>query len=262
MTDDIVIHAGTIGGSFGGDGCTIKAVKVVSFTLRKGQTVSQVGESGSGKSVTARAVMRLLSKGASVSPRTEVPYAGRNMAPLLPAEMRALRGKRLSMIFHEPTPSLNPVHTIGKRIAEAMRIHNRMSKADAKVRTLTLFKDVRIPDPKARLNQYPNQLPGGQRQHLATAPESEFIQLNGATFALDLSVRARIIGLLRKLQRNKGPSYLFVSHDLKGVRTLCHRVIVMQHGSTFEQGPVGVALNTPTTYNTRRPVKAAFEIAA
>ncbi|MFN3280858.1 MAG: ATP-binding cassette domain-containing protein, partial [Tabrizicola sp.] len=222
MTDDIVIDARNIGVSFKVDGGMIEAVRDVSFTLRRGQTIALVGESGSGKSVTARAIMRLLSKRAIVSPQTEILYAGRNMARLSPAEMRALRGNRLSMIFQEPMSSLNPVYTIGSQIAEVLRIHNRMSKAEARDRALALLKDVQIPDPEARLNQYPHQLSGGQRQRvmiaMALANKPDVLIADEPTTALDVTVQAEILNLIRDLKDRTGLAVILITHDLTVVR--------------------------------------------
>ena len=256
MTDDIVIDARNIGVSFKVDGGTIEAVKDVSFTLRKGQTVALVGESGSGKSVTARAIMRLLSKRAIVSPRTEILYAGRNMARLSPAEMRALRGNRLSMIFQEPMSSLNPVYTIGNQIAEVLRIHNRMSKAEAKDRALALLKDVQIPDPEARLNQYPHQLSGGQRQRvmiaMALANNPDVLIADEPTTALDVTVQAEILNLIKDLKDRTGLAVILITHDLTVVRQFADHVHVMQHGVVREEGPTETLFTNPQHPYTRR----------
>ena len=169
MTQDFVIQAKNIGVSFKVDGGTIEAVRDVSFTLLKGQTIALVGESGSGKSVTARAIMRLLSKRAVVSERTEILYGGKNMARLADAEMRRLRGNRLTMIFQEPMSSLNPVYTVGAQIAEILRIHQKITRKAALARAVELLREVQIPDPESRVNQYPHQLSGGQRQRVMIA---------------------------------------------------------------------------------------------
>jgi peptide/nickel transport system ATP-binding protein len=262
---DLVIDARNIGVNFKVLGGVIEAVRDVPFRLSKGQTIALVGESGSGKSVTARALMRLLTKRAMVSPKTEILFDGRDVAKLSPNEMQLLRGNRMSMIFQEPMSSLNPVYRVGSQISEVLRLHNKITKADAWKRLIELLREVQIPDPEARINQYPHQLSGGQRQRLAIARaialEPEFILLDEPTSALDLSVQAQIIDLLRKLQADKGLSYLFISHDLKVVRALCHRVIVMQNGQIVEQGPVQQVLENPATDYTRRLVRAAFEIA-
>jgi peptide/nickel transport system ATP-binding protein len=253
---DIVIEARNIGVTFQVDGGTIEAVKDVSFTLRKGQTIALVGESGSGKSVTARAVMRLLSKRARVNPQTEILYAGRNMAQLSPREMRALRGNRLSMIFQEPMSSLNPVYTIGNQIAEVLRIHNRMTKAEAKAKALALLKDVQIPEPEARLNQYPHQLSGGQRQRvmiaMALANNPDVLIADEPTTALDVTVQAEILNLIKALKERTGLAVILITHDLTVVRQFADHVYVMQHGEVREAGPTETIFSQPSHPYTRR----------
>ena len=186
------------------DGGVIEAVSDVSFTLHKGQTIALVGESGSGKSVTARAVMRLLSKRGRVSPETEIIYDGQNMARLSDAEMRRLRGNRLTMIFQEPMSSLNPVYTIGTQIAEVLRIHQKLSKKDALARAVSLLAEVQIPDPEARVHQYPHQLSGGQRQRvmiaMALANNPDVLIADEPTTALDVTVQAEILNLIKALK--------------------------------------------------------------
>jgi peptide/nickel transport system ATP-binding protein len=256
MTNTIVIEARKIGVTFKVDGGAIEAVKDVSFTLRKGQTIALVGESGSGKSVTARALMRLLSKRATVNPDTEILYSGRNMAALSPAEMRQLRGNRLSMIFQEPMSSLNPVYTIGNQIAEVLRIHNKLSKPEAKAKALALLKDVQIPDPEARLNQYPHQLSGGQRQRvmiaMALANNPDVLIADEPTTALDVTVQAEILNLINELKNRTGLAVILITHDLTVVRQFADHVYVMQHGEVREEGPTEAIFTNPQHSYTRR----------
>jgi peptide/nickel transport system ATP-binding protein len=254
--NDIAIQARNIGVTFKVDGGEIEAVKDVSFTLHKGQTIALVGESGSGKSVTARAIMRLLSKRARVSPQTEILYAGRNMAQLSAREMRGLRGNRLSMIFQEPMSSLNPVYTIGNQIAEVLRIHNRMSKAQAMAKALALLKDVQIPEPEARLNQYPHQLSGGQRQRvmiaMALANNPDVLIADEPTTALDVTVQAEILNLIKALKDRTGLAVILITHDLTVVRQFADHVYVMQHGEVREDGPTEQIFTSPTHPYTKR----------
>jgi peptide/nickel transport system ATP-binding protein len=254
--DNIALEARNIGVSFKVDGGTIEAVKDVSFTLRKGQTIALVGESGSGKSVTARAIMRLLSKRATVNPQTEILYSGRNMAQLSPAEMRGLRGNRLSMIFQEPMSSLNPVYTIGNQIAEILRIHNRMTRTEAKAKALALLKDVQIPDPEARLNQYPHQLSGGQRQRvmiaMALANNPDVLIADEPTTALDVTVQAEILNLIKALKDRTGLAVILITHDLTVVRQFADHVYVMQHGEVREEGPTETIFTNPQHPYTKR----------
>ncbi len=197
---DIVLDAKKVGVSFKVDGSIIEAVRDVSFQLRKGQTITLVGESGSGKSVTARAVMRLLSKRARVSKETCVRYAGEDMAHLSLARSRQLRGNRISMIFQEPMSSLNPVYTIGTQICEVLRVHQRIGRAEALDRARELLEEVQIPDPEARLRQYPHQLSGGQRQRvmiaMALANRPDVLITDEPTTALDVTVQAQILHLI------------------------------------------------------------------
>ena len=254
--NDIVIQARNIGVSFKVDGGVIEAVKDVSFTLHKGQTIALVGESGSGKSVTARAIMRLLSKRATVNPQTEILYDGRNMAQLSPREMRGLRGNRLSMIFQEPMSSLNPVYTIGSQIAEVLRIHNRMTRAEAKAQALALLKDVQIPDPEARLNQYPHQLSGGQRQRvmiaMALANNPDVLIADEPTTALDVTVQAEILNLIKALKDKTGLAVILITHDLTVVHQFADHVYVMQHGLVREDGPTETVFSSPQHPYTKR----------
>jgi peptide/nickel transport system ATP-binding protein len=256
MTDTIALQARNIGVSFKVDGGMIEAVKDVSFTLHKGQTIALVGESGSGKSVTARAIMRLLSKRATVNPKTEILYSGRNMAQLSPREMRSLRGNRLSMIFQEPMSSLNPVYTIGNQIAEVLRIHNRMTRTEAKAKALALLKDVQIPDPEARLNQYPHQLSGGQRQRvmiaMALANNPDVLIADEPTTALDVTVQAEILNLIKALKDRTGLAVILITHDLTVVRQFADHVYVMQHGEVREEGPTEALFTNPQHPYTRR----------
>jgi peptide/nickel transport system ATP-binding protein len=256
MTRDIAIEARNIGVTFKVDGGEIEAVKDVSFTLHKGQTIALVGESGSGKSVTARAIMRLLSKRARVSPQTEILYAGRNMAQLSPREMRGLRGNRLSMIFQEPMSSLNPVYTIGSQIAEVLRIHNKLTKTEAKAKALALLKDVQIPDPEARLNQYPHQLSGGQRQRvmiaMALANNPDVLIADEPTTALDVTVQAEILNLIKALKDKTGLAVILITHDLTVVRQFADHVYVMQHGEVREEGPTEALFSNPQHPYTKR----------
>ena len=222
MTQDLAIEARNIGVTFKVDGGQIEAVKDVSFTLKKGQTIALVGESGSGKSVTARAIMRLLSKRATVSAATEILYGGKNMARLSETEMRRMRGNRLTMIFQEPMSSLNPVYTIGSQLAEVLRIHQKMSKQDALKRAVELLAEVQIPDPEARVRQYPHQLSGGQRQRvmiaMALANNPDVLIADEPTTALDVTVQAEILNLIKALKEKTGMAVILITRDLTVVR--------------------------------------------
>jgi peptide/nickel transport system ATP-binding protein len=256
MTDTLAIESRRIGVTFKVDGGEIEAVKDVSFTLRKGQTIALVGESGSGKSVTARAIMKLLTKRARVSDKTEILYAGRDMAHLSDRDMRKLRGNRLTMIFQEPMSSLNPVYTIGKQLAEVLRIHQTISKADALKRAVELLAEVQIPDPEARVQQYPHQLSGGQRQRvmiaMALANNPDVLIADEPTTALDVTVQAEILNLIKALKEKNGMAVILITHDLTVVRQFADHVYVMQHGLVREEGPTEQVFSNPQHPYTKR----------
>jgi peptide/nickel transport system ATP-binding protein len=256
MTTDIVMDARNIGVSFKVDGGMIEAVRDVSFRLHRGQTIALVGESGSGKSVTARAVMRLLSKRASVSDKTEILYGDKDMARLSDAEMRRLRGNRLTMIFQEPMSSLNPVYTVGAQIAEILRIHQKMTKAEAAAKVVELLREVQIPEPEARVNQYPHQLSGGQRQRvmiaMALANNPDILIADEPTTALDVTVQAEILNLIKVLKEKTGMAVILITHDLTVVRQFADYVYVMQHGLVREEGPAASLFSDPQHPYTKR----------
>ena len=257
MTDqNVVIDAKNIAVRFKVMGGEIEAVKDVSFTLHRGQTIALVGESGSGKSVTARAVMRLLSKRARVSEGTSILYDGKDMARLPQSQMRFLRGNRLSMIFQEPMSSLNPVYKIGTQLAEVLRIHNKISKAAAWARAIELLAEVQIPDPEARINQYPHQLSGGQRQRvmiaMALANIPDVLIADEPTTALDVTVQAEILNLIKALKAKTGMAVILITHDLTVVRQFADHVYVMQHGLVREHGATEQVFTNPQHPYTKR----------
>jgi peptide/nickel transport system ATP-binding protein len=260
VTEDLVIDARNVGVTFRVDGGTVEAVRDVSFRLGKGQTIALVGESGSGKSVTARAVMRLLSKRAHVTPATQILYGGRDMAKLSQREMRGLRGNRLTMIFQEPMSSLNPVYTVGTQIAEVLRLHQKMGKRAAHARAVELLREVQVPDPEARVNQYPHQLSGGQRQRvmiaMALANNPDVLIADEPTTALDVTVQAEILNLIRDLKTRTGMAVILITHDLTVVRQFADYVYVMQHGEVREEGPTECVFTTPEHPYTRRLLNA------
>ena len=253
---NLVIDARNVGVSFKVLGGVVEAVRDVSFQLHKGQTIALVGESGSGKSVTARAIMRLLSKRAVVSDKTEIIYDGKDMARLPQAEMRHLRGNRLTMIFQEPMSSLNPVYTVGAQIAEILRIHQKITKAEAWKKAIALLTEVQIPDPEARVSQYPHQLSGGQRQRvmiaMALANNPDVLIADEPTTALDVTVQAEILGLIKALKEKTGMAVILITHDLTVVRQFADHVYVMQHGQVREEGPTEQLFTNPQHPYTKR----------
>ncbi|MDQ0560067.1 peptide/nickel transport system ATP-binding protein [Rhizobium mesoamericanum] len=233
-----VIDARNIGVKFKVEHGVVDAVKDISFQLYRGETIAIVGESGSGKSVTARTVMGLLSKRATISDKSSVQYDGTNILTFSERQRRRLRGDRISMIFQEPMSSLNPIYTIGSQIVEAIRVHRKISRKQAEARALELLKHVQIPDPEARLKQYPHQLSGGQRQRvmiaMALSNDPDVLIADEPTTALDVTVQAQILNLIRNLQKERRMAVILITHDLTVVRKFSDYVYVMQHGEMRE----------------------------
>ncbi|KUM26574.1 microcin ABC transporter ATP-binding protein [Mesorhizobium loti] len=236
--DQPVIDARNIEVTFKVEHGIVEAVKDVSFQLYRGETIAIVGESGSGKSVTARTVMGLLSRRATVSPRSSVDYHGQNVLKFSESARRKLRGNRISMIFQEPMSSLNPIYTVGSQIVEAIRVHRKVSRKEAWARALELLRHVQIPEPEARLKQYPHQLSGGQRQRvmiaMALANDPDVLIADEPTTALDVTVQAQILNLIRNLQKELRMAVILITHDLTVVRKFSDYVYVMQHGEMRE----------------------------
>ncbi|MVA26264.1 ABC transporter ATP-binding protein [Agrobacterium vitis] len=250
-----IIDARQLAVSFKVEGGTVEAVKNVSFQLYRGETIAVVGESGSGKSVTARIVMGLLTKRAALSTRSSIAYDGQNILKFSDRQRRALRGNRISMIFQEPMSSLNPVYTIGAQITEAIRVHQKMSSKQAMERTLELLRQVQIPEPEARLNQYPHQLSGGQRQRImiamALANNPDVLIADEPTTALDVTVQAQILNLIRDLQKSLGMAVILITHDLTVVRQFSDYVYVMQNGEVKEHNTTTALFENPQHPYTR-----------
>jgi len=229
------------------EGGDVAAVSDVSFSVRQGETLAVVGESGSGKSVTSLALMRLLPEPPSCHIGGEARLAGRDgrMLDLLrlpEAEMREVRGNRIAMIFQEPMTSLNPVKMIGRQITEAIRLHRPMSRADAAEEAVRLLDLVGIPAPRQRLTSYPHQLSGGMRQRvmiaMALSCEPAVLIADEPTTALDVTIQAQILDLLRRLQEMSGMAVIFITHNLGVVAEIADRVMVMYSGRVVEQADV------------------------
>src|SRR5471032_398463 len=216
-----------------------RVVEGVSFDIRRGETLALVGESGSGKSVTAHSILRLLPYPLARHPSGTITYSGQNLLDLKEKTIRHIRGNRIAMIFQEPMTSLNPLHSIEKQINEVLGIHNGLTGKVATKRTLELLEMVGIPEPHKRLKALPHELSGGQRQRvmiaMALANEPELLIADEPTTALDVTVQLKILELLKELQARLGMALLLISHDLKVVRQIAHRVCVMQRGCIVEQ---------------------------
>ena len=251
-----LLDARNVAVTFKVDGGTVEAVRNVSFQLFPGQTTALVGESGSGKSVTARAVMRLLSKRASVGKDSHILFKGQDMAQMSETEMRRLRGNRISMIFQEPMSSLNPVYKVGAQIVEGLMLHQKLAKKAAWARAVELLDEVRLPDPEARVNQYPHQLSGGQRQRvmiaMALANRPDVLIADEPTTALDVTVQAQILQLIDDLKAKYGMGVILITHDLTVVRQFADQVHVMQHGEVREAGPTEQIFGNPQHPYTKR----------
>jgi peptide/nickel transport system ATP-binding protein len=247
------------GGFFKPDFFELKAVDSLDIKLQRHETLGIVGESGSGKTTFGQALIRLINNQGG-----EIFFDGMPIHDKDRAAMRPLRS-RMQIVFQDPFASLNPRMSICQIIEEGLIVNRIGANGRERIeRVRQALRDAGMPD--GILQRFPHEFSGGQRQRIAIARaialEPEFILLDEPTSALDLSVQAQIIDLLRKLQDEKGLSYLFISHDLKVVRALCHRVMVMQYGKIVEQGPVSEVLTHPKTEYTARLVRAAFEIAA
>ncbi len=241
--------------AFGTGAREVLAVDRISFDIGKGETVALVGESGSGKSVTALSVMKLLAYPPAHHPSGSIRFKGKELLHLPEREMRQVRGDDITIIFQEPMTSLNPLHTIEKQIAEVLLLHRGLSGAPARRRIVELLDQVGIPDPATRLGSYPHQLSGGQRQRvmiaLALANEPDLLIADEPTTALDVTVQAQILKLLKDMQARSGMSILFITHDLGIVRKIADRVCVMSRGRIVEHGAVERVYTDPQHAYTR-----------
>jgi len=231
------------------------AVDRISFDIKKGETVALVGESGSGKSVTALSVLKLLPYPAAYHPSGGVRFKGQELLQLAERDIRHVRGNDITIIFQEPMTSLNPLHTIEQQVGEILELHRGLTGAAARARTIELLSQVGIPDPAGRLASYPHQLSGGQRQRvmiaMALANEPDLLIADEPTTALDVTVQAQILKLLKELQGRLGMAMLFITHDLGLVRKIADRVCVMSKGKIVEQGPVERVYTAPQHPYTR-----------
>ena len=225
------------------------AVDRVSFDIRPGEVVALVGESGSGKSVSANSILKLLPYPAASHPSGEILFQGKDLLKASEAELRHVRGNDITMIFQEPMTSLNPLHTIEKQIGEILEMHQAMTGTAARTRILELLNQVGIREPEKRLTAYPHELSGGQRQRvmiaMALANRPKLLIADEPTTALDVTVQAQILELLRKLKGEHGMSMLFITHDLGIVRKFADRVCVMTKGRIVEEGTVADVFERP-----------------
>jgi peptide/nickel transport system ATP-binding protein len=240
------------------------AISALDLDLPANRILCVVGESGSGKSMTANAIMRLLPPGVEIDAGS-IEFAGTGLVQISEAQMRAIRGAQIAMIFQEPMTALNPLRTIGDQIGEMFRIHTAFDDRQIRERVLDLLGEVRIPDPGASARAYPHELSGGQRQRamiaMALALEPRVLIADEPTTALDVTTQAQILALIRDLQRRKGTAVLFITHDFGVVAEIADRVAVMQDGRLVEEGPAAQVLDAPAHPYTRQLIAAVPPLA-
>jgi len=238
----------------------VEAVKGVSFGVAKGEIVALVGESGSGKTVSALSIMKLLPYPAAHHPTGEIKFAGQDLLQASDRDLHAIRGGKISIVFQEPMTSLNPLHTILKQVGEVMRVHQGLDDAKVRTRVVELLRKVGLTDPEKRLDAYPYQLSGGQRQRvmiaMALANDPDLLIADEPTTALDVTIQAQILELLKSLQRESGMAMLLITHDLGVVRKMADRVYVMSDGKVVEEGRTAEVFERPQHTYTRHLLSA------
>ncbi len=252
-TGDILLDVRDLGIGFvdaSGTETIARPVDGVSFSLRRGETLALVGESGCGKTLTSLALLRLVPAPGVIDPASRVTLNGRDILTLDTESLRALRGKRIAMVFQDPMSSLNPVFTAGAQIIEAIRAHERVSSSAARSRALALLHEVGIPEPEARIDQYPHEMSGGMRQRvmiaMALAPEPDILIADEPTTALDVTVQAQILEVLDRLQSIHGLAILLITHDLGIVAGRADRVAVMYAGKIVEEAQTEALFAQPS----------------
>ncbi|MBC8089918.1 MAG: ABC transporter ATP-binding protein [Phycisphaerae bacterium] len=227
-----------------------RAVDGVSFTVAAGETVGLVGESGCGKSVTALSLLRLVPPPGRIESGSSIRFDGKDLATLPAEQLRQLRGNRLAMIFQEPMTALNPVLTVGDQVAEVVRVHTNASRSEAWDRAVKMLAQTGIPDPAARAKQYPHELSGGMRQRVMIAMalilDPQLVIADEPTTALDVTIQAQILELLREMRDRTGLALLLITHDLGVVAEMASRVIVMYAGEIVEEAPVNALFDNPS----------------
>jgi len=247
--EDVVLEVKNLVTTFSLESGSVNAVDGVSFSVRKGKTLGIVGESGCGKSVTSLSILRLIPNPPGKISGGEILYKGKNLLDLPMNEMRKIRGNEISMIFQEPMTSLNPVFTIGFQIEEPLRLHQGLSKKEARVKAIELLKLVNIPAPEARVDEYPHQLSGGMRQRvmiaMALACNPSVLICDEPTTALDVTIQAQILELMKKIRDSLGMAMILITHDLGVVAETADDVAVMYAGRIVEYGAVKEIFKNP-----------------
>ncbi len=259
MTKPMLVDVRNLSVAFGEGDQAVRVVDRVSFNIAKGETVALVGESGSGKTVSAQSILRLLPSAAS-HPTGEILFEGNDLLKADEPAMRAVRGRRISIIFQEPMTTLNPLHTIEKQVGEIIKLHQQLSDEATRIRVIELLAKVGIREAEKRLGSYPHQLSGGQRQRvmiaIALANAPDLLIADEPTTALDVTIQAQILELLAKLQSEMGMAMLLITHDLGIVRRMADRVYVMRNGEIVETGAAEDVFTNPTHTYTRHLIDA------
>jgi oligopeptide/dipeptide ABC transporter ATP-binding protein len=255
VSNDVLLSVSNLVVGFESGGTVARAVDGVSFDVRRGKTLGIVGESGCGKSVTAFSIMRLLPQPHGRILGGNIVFEGNDLAGASDAEMRRVRGGRIGMIFQEPLSALNPVHTIGRQLGEAISLHKDLGKREVLERSIALLAKVGIPSPQIRVNEYPHQLSGGMRQRvviaMALACDPSLLIADEPTTALDVTIQAQILELMLSLQREFGMAIVLITHDLGVIAQVCDEVVVMYAGQISERGPVDALFRRPAHPYTR-----------
>lgn len=254
--DNAVLHVKNLETAFHSEAGTFKVVDDVSFQLQQGKTLGIVGESGCGKSVTALSIMRLLPKPAGVILGGEILYRGNDIVRIPQEDMRSIRGRHISMIFQEPMTALNPVHRIGHQIAEVFQLHAPgLNESDIRRRSIEMLARVGIPDPERRMEEYSHHISGGMRQRvmiaMSLAVQPDILIADEPTTALDVTIQAQILDLMKTLQNENGMAMMFITHDLGVIADISDDVVVMYAGTVVESAPVRELFRNPAHPYTR-----------
>ena len=250
-----LLRVEALAATFQGEGGPVEILRGVDFDLDNGETLGLVGASGSGKSITAQAILGLLKTPPLLEMGGKITFAGVDLVPLDNAGLRRVRGRQIAYIFQEPMTALNPVFTIGEQIAEMVRLHQGLGRGAALERAAALLKEVALPDPRRRLCAYPHELSGGQRQRvmiaMALSCDPQLLIADEPTTALDVTVQAQILRLLKRLQVERGMALLFITHDLRVMAEIADRIAVMQAGQIVETASAEDLFHAPRHAYTR-----------